>query len=58
MKVGDPRWHLGWAENLSSMTPETLRHWSYTWVILIDSRQNNNRHHIRCRKKFKDWPLN
>jgi hypothetical protein len=46
-------------KSLNSMTPETsLRHQSYTWVILTASSQNNNCHHIRCRKTFKDWPLN
>jgi hypothetical protein len=32
--------------------------WVPTWVILTASSQNNNCHHIRCRKKFKDWPSN
>jgi hypothetical protein len=42
-------------KSLSSITPKTsLRCWSHTGVILTASSQNNNCHHIRCRKKFED----
>jgi hypothetical protein len=36
----------------------SLRSWRHTWVTLTASSQNNNLHHTRCRKKFKDWPKN
>jgi hypothetical protein len=53
------RWWLGMeSEILSFVTPETtLRCWSYPWVILIASSQNNNMSTDWMHIKFKDWPL-
>jgi hypothetical protein len=55
-----PRWQLRYRSRKPNLgdSKTSLRSWSHTWVILTASSQNNNRHHTRCRKKFKDRPTN